>query len=335
MARAEELAHGLLLHLRATLAAPALELTGPPVALTGGFDTEIASFSLRRAPAGWAGPLVVRVLRAHHDQGLVLREEATQNAVAEAGYPAPRVLLATRDPAPLGAAFLVMERLPGVPLIDANPIGMDRVLVEAQLRLHALDAGPLVRALGDAVTFDGYLAAFERRITSAALTGLAPAVRWLRAHRPPADVAPVICHGDLHPRNVLVQGGRLTGVLDWPNAVVADPAFDVASTRNVLRFVPPGLASMPAPLRWLARVGQPILAWRYLAGYRRRRPIARERLAYYEVAAALRALVRAGESRRRAAGAPPPSPLDRSPFAARLAAHASRVCGVDVTLPPS
>ena len=335
MTRADELARGLLMHLRATLADPALELAGPPVPLTGGFDTEILSFSLRRVPAAWSGPLVLRVLRAHHDPGLVLREEATQNAVVEAGYPAPKVLLATRDPAPLGAAFLVMERLPGVPLIDANPIGMDRVLVEAQLRLHALDARPLVRALGDAISFDGYLTRLERRITSAALTGLAPALRWLRAHRPSAEVPLVICHGDLHPRNVLVEGRRLTGVLDWPNAVVADPAFDVASTRNILRFVPPGLASMPTPLRWLARVGQPILAWRYLTGYRRRRPITRERLAYYEVAAALRALVRAGESRHRAAGAPPPSPLDRSPFAARLAAHASRVCGVDVTLPPS
>jgi aminoglycoside phosphotransferase (APT) family kinase protein len=335
MAAADELARGLLAYLRATLADPQLELAGAPVPLTGGFDTEIVSFSLRRAPSAWSGPLVLRVLRAHHDPSRALREQATQNAVAEAGYPAPKVLLATRDPAALGAAFLVMQRLPGVPLIDANPIGMDRVLLDAQFRLHALDAGPLVRSLGDAVTFEGYLAAFERRITSTALTGLAPALRWLRAHRPPDAGPPVICHGDLHPRNVLVEGGRLTGVLDWPNALVADPAFDVASTRNILRFVPPGLASMPWALRWLARVGQPILAWRYLTGYRRRRPIARERLAYYEVAAALRALVRAGESRRRAAGAPPPSPLDRSPYAARLAAHASRVCGVDVTLPPS
>ena len=29
---------------------------------------------------------------------------------------------------------------------------------------------------------------------------------WLYERRPRPDVAPVICHGDLHPQNVLVQG---------------------------------------------------------------------------------------------------------------------------------
>lgn len=332
--RADEVARGLVELLRATLGEPRLELAGAPEALTGGFDTEIVAVRLRSAPPPWLRPLVLRVLRAHHRPAMVLREQAVHNALADAGYPAPRVLLATTDPAALGAPFLVMERVAGVPLIDATPLGMPRVLLDAQLRLHDVDPAPLVRALGVAITFDGYLAALEERSRRAALTGLAPAVRWLRARRPPADVAPVICHGDLHPRNVLVEAGRLTGVLDWPNAVVAEPAFDVASTRNILRLVPPGLASVPGPLRWLVRVGQPILAWRYLAGYRRRRPMAPERLAYYEVAAAMRALVRVGESRRRAPGAPPPGPLDRSAYTTRLLDHVVRVTGLDVTLPP-
>jgi aminoglycoside phosphotransferase (APT) family kinase protein len=265
---------------------------------------------------------------------MVLREQAVHNTLADAGYPAPRVLLAITDPAAVGAPFLAMERVPGGPLIDSNPLGMHQVLLDAQLRLHDVDPAPLVRALGAAITFDRYLAMFEERSLRATLIGLGPAVRWLRARRPPADVAPVICHGDLHPRNVLVDGGRLTGVLDWPNTVVAEPAFDVASTRNILRFVPAALASVPGPLRFLARLGQPILAWRYLAGYRRRRPIAADRLAYYEVAAAMRALVRVGESRRRAPGAPPPGPLDRSTYTVRLLGHVARVTGLDVTLPP-
>lgn len=312
---------------------PGLDFAEPPAPLTGGFDTEIVAFRLRQAPGPWSEPLVLRILRAHHPPALVLREQAVQNTVADAGYPAPRVLLASAEAVPIGAAFLVMQRLPGRPLVDAQPFGMDRVLTDAQLRLHALDPAPLVRALGEAIGFDGYLTALERRVTAAALTGLAPALRWLRARCPPAEAAPVICHGDLHPLNVLVENGRLTGVLDWPNALVADAAFDVATTRNILRFVPPGLAARP-PLSWLARVGQPILARRYLAGYRRGRPLAADRLAYYEVAAAMRELVRAGESHRRAAGRPPASALDRSSYAPRLAAHASRVCGVDVTLPP-
>jgi aminoglycoside phosphotransferase (APT) family kinase protein len=334
VARADEVAHGFVAHLRAALGEPRLELAGTPEVLTGGFDTEIFAVRLRSAPPRWMRPLVLRVLRAHHAPGMVLREQAVHNALADAGYPAPRVLLATTDPAALGAAFLVMERVAGVPLIEANPLGMHRVLLDAQLGLHDVDPAPVVRALGPAIAFDGYLATLEERTLRAMLTGLAPAVRWLRARRPPADVAPVVCHGDLHPRNVLVEGGRLTGVLDWPNAVVAEPAFDVASSRNILRFVPPGVASVPRPLRGLARLGQPILAWRYLAGYRRRRAMPAERLAYYEVAAAMRALVRVGESRRRTPGAPPPGPLDRSTYTTRLLAHVVRVTGLDVTLPP-
>jgi aminoglycoside phosphotransferase (APT) family kinase protein len=334
VARADDVARGLLEHLRAVLGQPGLELAETPAPLTGGFDTEIYTVRPRGAAAGFTGPLILRVLRAHHDPALVLREHAIQNAVAEQGYPAPRVVHASVDPAPIGAPFLLMTRLPGRPLIAARPMGMDGPLVDAQLRLHALDPAPLVRALGDAIGFDGYLSRFQRRLERAELEGLQGVARWLREHRPPAAEPPVICHGDLHPQNVLVESGRVSGVVDWTNTVIADPAFDVASTRTILRFVPAELVALPGPLRWLARLGQPILAARYLAGYRRRRPIDAPRLAYYEVAAALRALVRAGESRRRADDRPPPSPLDRSSYAARLAAHAERVTGVTVALPP-
>jgi aminoglycoside phosphotransferase (APT) family kinase protein len=331
--RADEIGRGLVAHLRATLAAPDLDLAEPPAPLTGGFDTEIVAVRLRAAPPAWSGALVLRILRAHHDPAMVLREQATQNAVADLGYPAPRVLLAMIDPAPLGAPFLLMERLPGIPLIAAGLVGMDRALLDAQLRLHALDPAPLARALGDAITFEGYLAKLEGRIERGALSGLAAAMRWLHDHRPPP--APLaICHGDLHPQNILVEHGRVTGVLDWPNVLVADPAFDLAATWSILRFVPAGLTSMTAVLRGLARLGQPVLATRYRARYRWRRPIDGARLAYYEVAAAMRALVRAGESRRRGAGAPPLGALDRSTYADRLAAHVARVSGVTVTLPP-
>ena len=333
MSRADEIARGLVAHLRGVLGEPGLELAEPPVPLTGGFDTEIHAVRLRGAPAGFAAPLVLRVLRAHHDPAMVMREQAIQNALADQGYPAARVLHAALDPAPLGAAFLLMERLPGTPLISTRPVGMDRLLLEAQLRLHALDPAPIARALGDAVTFEGYLASLGRRVARARLTGLTELMRWLHEQRPPPQAPPVICHGDLHPQNVLVQGGRVSGVLDWPNAVIADAAFDVASTHSILRFVPVGLASMPRALRWLARVGQPILAARYLRGYRRRRPIDSGRLAYYEVAAVMRALVRAGESRGRAAGGPPPTALDRSAYADRLLAHAAGITGLAASLP--
>ena len=320
--RVETLGRALVAHLRGVLAAPALDLAEPPVALTGGFDTEIFAVRLREAPPDFAGPLVLRMLRPHHDPTRALREEATQNALAVLGFPAPRVLLAATVPAPLGAPFVLMERLPGRPLMQTRVVGMGTRLAELQLRLHALDPTPLARALGPPGSFDGYLDAFAGRIARAKLDELAPLLAWLRARRPP-PAAPVICHGDFHPQNVLVDNGRATGVLDWPNALVAEPAFDVASTLNILRFVPVGLTSMPAAVRWMVRAAQPLLAQGYLAAYRRRRPIAGARLAYYRVAAALRALVRAAETQRGLAGAP--TGLDASSYAARLLAYSRRV----------
>ncbi len=319
--RAETLGRGLVAHLRSALAAPALDLAEPPVALTGGFDTEIYAVRLRDAPPAFAGPLVLRMLRPHHDPARALREEATQNAVAALGFPAPRVLLAATT-APLGAPFVLMERLPGRPLMETRVVGMGTRLAELQVRLHALDPATLARALGPSGTFEGYLDAFAARIARAKLDELAPLLAWLRARRPP-PAAPAICHGDFHPQNVLVEHGRATGVLDWPNALVAEPAFDVASTFNILRFVPVGLTSMPAAVRWVVRAAQPLLAQGYLAAYRRRRPIDGARLAYYRVAAALRALVRAAETQRGLAG--PPTGLDTSSYAARLLAYAGRV----------
>jgi aminoglycoside phosphotransferase (APT) family kinase protein len=327
MARADELSRGLVAYLRHALGAPALDLDGALEPLGGGFDTEIHAFRLRVAPPGFAGPLVLRLLRPHHDPARVTREQATQNALAAQGYPAPCVVLASLDPAPLGAAFLIMERAPGVPLLS-RVVGMAGVLVDAQARLHALDPGPLRGTLPE---FDDYLDALGRRVEAASLGGLAPLLAWLRARRPPpGDV--VVCHGDFHPQNVMVDGAAVSGVLDWANAVLAEPAFDVAATFNILRRVPAGVV-VPGPRRWLAAAAQRLLAARYLAGYRRRRPVDPPRLAYYEVAAALRALVRGGEVRGGTPGAPPPSALDRSPYAARLLARVARITGLEASLP--
>jgi aminoglycoside phosphotransferase (APT) family kinase protein len=325
----ESLGRALVAHLRAAFGAPALELAEPPVALAGGFDTEIYAVRLHAAPRELTGPLVLRLLRPHHDPMRALREAATQNAVAALGFPAPRVLLAEAVPAPLGAPFVLMERVPGRPLLASGLVGLGARLAALQLRLHALEATSVARVLGASGTFEGYLEACDARIARAKADGLVPLLAWLRAHRPPA-ATPVICHGDFHPQNVLVDRDRVTGVLDWPNALVAEPAFDVASTLNILRFVPATLSSAPAALRWAARAAQPLLARRYLAAYRRARPIDDRRLAYHQVAAGLRALVRGAESRRGLAGAP--TGLDASPYAVRLLARARALTGVEATL---
>ena len=329
----------LLEYLRGELTDSALEYTEPPVAISGGYDTEILAFRLRRAPAEWSRPLILRRLGPGYDPTRALRERDIQNAVAGLGFPAPRVLAASADPGALNGAFLIMERMPGRPMLEVRKIGVAAVLSRTQLRLHALDAGPLLRAAGrtggsDAVTFDGLLDQFRRRIAARSLHGLGRALDWLAAHRPAEAARPVICHGDFHPQNILMEDGVVTGVIDWPNALVANPAYDVATTRIILGLVPLELSTLPAVVRVLLSAARPLLLSRYLAGYRRGRPIDDLALGYYEAAACMRQLIRIGEKRLTAAAAGrAPGPLDASSFGDRLCARFAQITAIAPALP--
>jgi len=337
-------APALLAHLRRELHASDLGYAEPPVPITGGYDTRIYGFRLRAGPAAWAGPLILRVLSPGHDPVRALRERATQNAVAALGYPVPRVLTASADRGPLGAGFLVMERAPGRPLLATRRPGMGRLLAETHARLHGLNAEALLRALDDegraagwtfdrdAVSFEGHLAALDRRIQAAGLAGLSDGMRWLRARQPAERSARVICHGDFHPQNLLAEDGRATAVLDWPNVVVAAPEYDVAATRVILTQTPLSVLAMPVALRPLVAAGRRLLAARYVAVYRTLRPLDRTRLPYFEAAGCMRGLVRAGEARVAESAAP--NPLDASSLGERLAARFARASGVKVALPP-
>ncbi|MGH7396902.1 MAG: phosphotransferase, partial [Candidatus Rokuibacteriota bacterium] len=241
------------------------------------------AFCLSAAPAAWSGPLILRVLSPTQDPQRALRERATQNALAALGYPVPRVLAACADRGPLGAGFLVMERAPGRPLLDSRRPGVGRVLAETHARLHALNPEALLRALDDegraagwgfdrdTVSYEGHLAALDRRIRQAGLAGLSAAMRWVSERRAGPAAPRVICHGDFHPQNLLAVEGQVTAVLDWPNVVVAEPEYDVASTRVILTLAPVELFPVPARLRPVVAALRPILTARYLATYRRAR----------------------------------------------------------------
>ncbi len=83
------------------------------------------------------------------------------------------------------------------------------------------------------------IAALGELIDAAAVTAA-----WEQALAVPGwDLPPVWVHGDLDARNLLVAGGRVTGVLDWSSMCAGDPACDVklawavldAETRPVFR----------------------------------------------------------------------------------------------------
>jgi aminoglycoside phosphotransferase (APT) family kinase protein len=52
---------------------------------------------------------------------------------------------------------------------------------------------------------------------------------WNRALNAPIDVPAQWLHGDLHPSNILVKNGVITGVIDWGDMTSGDVATDLAA----------------------------------------------------------------------------------------------------------
>jgi hypothetical protein len=98
-------------------------------------------------------------------------------------------------------------------------------------RLHRLDPEPLRHRLGDdipiASTVEGLLDHLRSASEEQQRPDLAGAARWLAGH-PPPPAPEVICHGDLHPFNLLVDSDGAVTVLDWSAALLGPRAYDVA-----------------------------------------------------------------------------------------------------------
>lgn len=57
---------------------------------------------------------------------------------------------------------------------------------------------------------------------------------WDAALEAPIDVDRRWLHGDLHPQNILVDGGALAGIVDWGDITAGDVATDLASVWMLL-----------------------------------------------------------------------------------------------------
>jgi aminoglycoside phosphotransferase (APT) family kinase protein len=268
----------LLEVLRSATSTPTLAFDGPPSRLTGGFWAELVSFRLRGAPEGWQGDLVARVMP---DPGTAAKETAIQAEVAAQGFPTPSVHLAGGPDTGLGRAFMVMDLAPGAPLLGGlGGLGaiarlprlarrLPDALAETAARLHRLDPAPVrARLAGASAGEPGMAALVSGLAESAALcdrTDLVAAARWLAEH-PPAPAPDVICHGDLHPFNLLVDPDGTVTVLDWSAGRLVPGAYDVAFTGLVLAEPP---VAVPSALRPLVRAVGRRLARRFHRAYAR------------------------------------------------------------------
>jgi len=100
----------------------------------------------------------------------------------------------------------------------------------------------------------------------------------------------VICHGDLHPFNLLVDADGAVTVLDWSAALVAPRSYDVAFTALLLAEPP---LALPGALRPVVRGIGRRLVRRFVRSYERHAHVAidADKLAFFQAVVCLRALV--------------------------------------------
>jgi len=255
----------------------------PPRPLLGGQWATIHRLQLDGTADGVPGDLVLRV--APHAE-MAAKEHAVQVAAAQAGVPTPRIHLTGPAGGPLGGAWVVMDLAPGAPLLaDLDGAAalarlprilrrMPRQLASTMAAVHRVDPAPVseqVHAIAPDAAFavDDLWPHLRAGATAAERPDLLRALDLLAERRPPQDGA-VLCHGDLHPLNLLTDGTQVT-LIDWTGAIVAPPAFDVAFTALLLCHPP---LPAPTPLRPALRASGALLARRFVHHYRQANPTA-------------------------------------------------------------
>lgn len=179
------------------------------------------------------------VLRRWPDEdwadGLVAREACALQAIQGYDVPAPRLLAADPDGIETGVRCSLTTALDGQPhLAPADMQSWLGQLATRQAAIHAVPVSPtnpLHRPRGDdspttSPDHDGIRSHPLDWLTD---RGLRDAAR--EAASGPLDSEAVFVHGDYQHFNVLWKDGRLSGVVDWPNAAIGNRGSDVGHCR--------------------------------------------------------------------------------------------------------
>jgi aminoglycoside phosphotransferase (APT) family kinase protein len=289
---------GLLAALRHHTSRPTMAWSVPPAPLAGGFWAELYVVELADAPSELRGRLVARVMP---NPDTAAFETAVHRHLTRCRFPVPTIRCAARPSGDLDRAWSLMDFAAGQPMLAGLRAGtaiklvpaiarrLPDLLAEAAATLHLCPVDGLEEELSGHVRRADISDFLERVATQADAAGRPDLARTADRLAATANDARVICHGDLHPFNLLVDGDEWT-LIDWSTAVLADPHYDLGFTTLMLANPPLG---GPAPVRAAIRAIGSRLANRFLRSYEQRtgRPVDAERLAWGQQAHALRALV--------------------------------------------
>lgn len=214
--------------------------------LVGGFQKDTIFLTVEEG--GRRRDLVVRAEKSDRfvqlDASGVVEEFEILKVVHAEGVPSAEPLWIEPDESALGTRFMVMTRAPGrTPSAALVPEAQDetawRAIVEALADIHAIAPERFADScvghwLGHRDLRHNTIAAvaswstqiWTPHLTASPLTS--HLLAWLRANAPDSDGPPVLLHTDYGPHNMVVDGARVGGVLDWESVRMGDPAEDLS-----------------------------------------------------------------------------------------------------------
>jgi aminoglycoside phosphotransferase (APT) family kinase protein len=226
--------------------------------LLAGQYPDLARLPVRFLAEGWdnamfrvGDELLARMPRREYGAAILVREQRWLPLLA-ARLPIP-IPYTERMGLPAHGypwPWSIVPYLPGQPAADAAEIDAERVAATVGGFLGALHApapadappnpfrgGPLTDR---AEEFEASLRLVCGQVDEQAVRRV-----WAAAIAAPRSAGPPVwLHGDLHPENILVREGQVTGVIDFGHITSGDPAVDLS------------VAWMLLPVRWLGAFRQ-------------------------------------------------------------------------------
>lgn len=315
----------LISYLRDELKNPRIEYSSSLTQLQGGYETSTYRFKLKGVGDELSRFLVLRLYPQFYGTQNAIWESTVQNVLAGEGYPVARAHFVCTDMSILGGAFFIMDYIPGQLLMNAPPETVPEILGKTHAELHKIDPKALIGALEEQ-GIDEYAYTLNSRFDW--LQGRADKLPWVREgagwlidNRPPEPGHLAVCHGDFHALNILVDDGKVTGVLDWPGFAIADPVFDVANT-IVLTTIP--AKHLTASMEGFSAVDWDFAAELYLSAYRTHKQLDSTNLDYYRVRRCVMALIQGFEGQK----------VWQHPLIVNdLVGYIHRITGIQITIP--
>ncbi len=190
--------------------------------------------------------VVLRIYPEKHDPLKPQREFRKLGRLQDAPIPVPKPYILEVDPKILGYPFSIIERIPGETLEKAikrySPNDFERFIssfAQYLVNLHNFrfknfGVETPKGIIKEEIPYDKFiLNDITRSLNFLRKAGyyIEPLSKWFISFKKQLKLERFsLLHGDPQPRNIMVHGAKITGLIDWEYSRLGDPALDAGWT---------------------------------------------------------------------------------------------------------